>query len=511
MRGGLAAAWLAALAMGQERPPDEPLVRVTTRLVEVDVVVRSASGPVMGLTADDFTVLDKGKPQKIAVFAVRTPGSRSAPAHPLPQGTVSNRVNARGEEVAGLTVILIDRINTDPEDQIELRRQLLRYLRELGDSERVAVYSLYKTLRVVQDFTHDPDRLRRAVTGSVAESSVDLMTEDLTGDLPRTGDAISDGMMQAVAAEFRDRAIRNRVDVTAYALESIARHLAGLPGRKKLIWASSAFPAAYMEQRSRLGRTQIEQFNFADQIDKAARALNQANVAVYPIDPRNPIRGGFTAPGIDTMNLFANKTGGQAQYVLSDLAAAIHRAAHDDDVTYVLGFYPEYVKLDGSYHPLDVKVARRGVEVRHRQGYFASNSRPPDSKQRKASLNEAFLDPLESTAIGLTGSATPVAGKSGTHLLELLLNLNELHLEPEKGRWVALIAIATQFPVKKPPNGTLEEIKITLTEERLKEALRDGYSMKREFSAGGLVGNLRIVLQDRITGQAGSVTVAIGK
>jgi hypothetical protein len=40
--------------------------------------------------------------------------------------------------------------------------------------------------------------------------------------------------------------------------------------------------------------------------------------------------------------------------------------------TYVLGFRPEHLKTDGSYHALEVKVAAGDkVRVQSRSGYFA--------------------------------------------------------------------------------------------------------------------------------------------
>jgi hypothetical protein len=56
---------VAALVWAQE-----PLLRVDTCLVEVDVVVHSEGAPVAGLTKADFTVLDQGKLQSIAAFSV---------------------------------------------------------------------------------------------------------------------------------------------------------------------------------------------------------------------------------------------------------------------------------------------------------------------------------------------------------------------------------------------------------------------------------------------------------
>ena len=254
---------------------------------------------------------------------------------------------------------------------------------------------------------------KRVFSKGSAESSVDLTAELFTEDLPVTGDAMTDAMTQNAANELKDESMRRRVDLTVYAMELIAKHMEGLAGRKKLLWFTSSFPAEYSYQGSRNGSPQIEIREFSGKIDKAAKALNQANVAVYPVDPRNPYDGGFAAPGIDTMNLFAGKTGGRAFYVMNDLEPAIRTIVDDDQVTYMLGFYPADVKLDGSFHPISVKVARSGVDVRYRKGYFATDSKPPTEKQRSGALEEAFLNPLEATGIGLMGTCNPCRGKAG--------------------------------------------------------------------------------------------------
>ena len=61
-------------------------IRVSTRLVQVNVVVRDKNGPVAGLKVSDFTVLDNKKEQKIEVFSVLD--GRSLPPIVLPSRTV---------------------------------------------------------------------------------------------------------------------------------------------------------------------------------------------------------------------------------------------------------------------------------------------------------------------------------------------------------------------------------------------------------------------------------------
>src|SRR5512143_3756354 len=90
---------LAAMVLAQDTT-----LRVNTRLVEVDVVVHSKGAAVAGLNQDDFTVLDNGKPQKIAAFSIISSRTTGGGSIPLPPGAVSNRLNTRGQEPAGVTV-----------------------------------------------------------------------------------------------------------------------------------------------------------------------------------------------------------------------------------------------------------------------------------------------------------------------------------------------------------------------------------------------------------------------
>lgn len=87
---------------------EQPLVRVNTRLVEVDVAVRSHGAPVTGLKQNDFSVFDQGKAQKIATFSVTSTEDRPS-GIPMPKGAVSNRMDADGREPAAqLLSSLID-------------------------------------------------------------------------------------------------------------------------------------------------------------------------------------------------------------------------------------------------------------------------------------------------------------------------------------------------------------------------------------------------------------------
>jgi len=212
----------------QPAPPS--LIRTGTRLVEVEVVVRDKNGPVTGLTRDDFTLLDQGKAQQIAVFsgggpALGQPAAISVSL--LPPGAVSNRVRPSGQRGGGATVLLLDQLNTSIDNQGYSRGQLLKYLESVGSDEQIAIYLLGRSLSVVQDFTDNPETLKEAVRNFDPKSlyvaiwnteNMDSVDRDMYGDNPVY------------------RAIRNRI--TTEAIAKITQHLSGMPGRKSLVWLS---------------------------------------------------------------------------------------------------------------------------------------------------------------------------------------------------------------------------------------------------------------------------------
>jgi len=91
------------------------------------------------------------------------------------------------------------------------------------------------------------------------------------------------------------------------------------------------------------------------------------------------------------------------------------------------------------------------------------------------------------------------------------MDFEGLHLEHDQnGRWSAAIAVGTLFSPLESTKGTLETIRLSLTEDRLRAALRNGYILRRKIDVGDRTGNLRVVVEDAATGTIGSVSVAFG-
>src|SRR5580704_803312 len=101
--------WSAAKAQQTSAAP--PTFRVTSNLVFLDVTVLDKKGrPVVtGLTKDDFTIIENGKPQRIFSF--------DAPAE-----------GAKTEVNAPATILVLDLLNTPFKDSAFARYSISRYL-----------------------------------------------------------------------------------------------------------------------------------------------------------------------------------------------------------------------------------------------------------------------------------------------------------------------------------------------------------------------------------------------
>ncbi len=495
------------------------MIHVNTRLVEVDVVVRGKDGPVSGLTRQDFTLLDKGKPQEIAVFAFKSKSTSLSPA-PLPPGMVSNRLiepagsgDGRSEEASsGATVILVDRLNTLFEHQPYLIHRMLDVLGSLKSGSPIAVYILGRDLSVVYDFTGDPGRLIRAAA---------ILAKKPAPRDPQPGDEQTAKSIKAALEEPLNLEQVDRSLVTAQAMERIARHLGSVRGRKSLVWLSGSFP---LRNQRPVGGVDVER------IDGMARASNDGNMAIYPVDVkglsaavsfrRRPSAAPVGPPGADIMETLARETGGQAFYNSNDISGAIQQAMDDAEVTYTLGFYPSADALDGKYHPLQVRVAKldlekegaKGAEVRYRQGYIASEVSTGKRTEHgpSLSLDDIFDDPLDATAVGLAAIATPAPDKPGAFLVRVNVNIADIHLDrQDDGQWTGSFDLAIQVPGSNRPRAKTHRFAIHVKEDQLREVLAKGFSHQETIDTSGAEGPIRVVVQDRTTGAAGSVSVPL--
>jgi VWFA-related protein len=168
--------------------PPELVLKSTSRVVQLEVFVNDASGhPVHGLKKDDFAITDNGRPREIRIFSGEVDANDAAPLPELtalPPGVYSNRFGLDDARI--VTALAIDAVlrpeglqqepgrfaNRLPEGALKMALGQARgALNQMAPGEAMAIYAACPDLRVVQDFTSDPEQLRASLEGFTATFS----------------------------------------------------------------------------------------------------------------------------------------------------------------------------------------------------------------------------------------------------------------------------------------------------------------------------------------------------
>ncbi len=514
-------AFVAVGIRGQTPDPQPPTFRADTHLVQVTVVVTDSHlNPVKDLATGDFRVFEDGKEQTISLFSAEARSASSTAVDVIPGGgaMVSNQVPVSG----GVTVILFDRLNTIWGEQAQARRNIIKYLSQAPPTERIGFYVLDSShISIVHDFTTDTQSLLRALTRLQARESREVnITGEQAPTIPSSGplstavDAQLDAALARMDTMIKSEELKNRAESTLSAMEAIARHLAGIPGRKNLIWVSSAFPLSFDDG---FGARSMYR-----EVSIATRAIADADVSIYPIDARglmgssavvarNPIDSTLhnEMPSLDSMQMLAERTGGLVYTNTNDLGRALARAVDDARFTYTLGYYPANVKWDGHFRKISVKVRRDGVDVRHRSGYLALPAPPQTPETRQNALVRALASPLNAIALPLSVTLEPAP--DGELAATLHLSASSIRLSqtgPDTWEGAVDVAIAQALPGGALAKALDVTVPLRFTTAMRDRALREGLNLNRRIRANPDAHALRIAVRDPSTGAVGSVTIS---
>jgi len=404
---------LALFALTCALVAQTPTFTSNTNLVIVDVTIKDKAGkPIEGLNADDFTVFEDGKPQKVSVFEYQHLTLEPAPPAALslddqlklPEDPKTTLTSPKPGQIQfhdkRLLVFFFDFSSMGIPEQLRAQDASFDYLKKhitKDDLVSVLFFTGTGAPLVLTDFTGDRDVLETVLKGLPIGEDADL------AGLADTGDVNSQDTGAAFVADETEFNIFN-TDQKLAAIEQAAKMLASFPEKKALVYFSSGVSKTGIENQA--------------QLEASINAAVKANLAIYPVDARglmaDPPGGDATkaasrGTGIfngsaynsqrsaindsqETLFTLAEETGGKAFLDSNDIEAGITQAQEGMGSYYLLGYYSANAAKDGKYRRISVKLNSKiaGAKLEHRQGYYADkvwgklNSQDKDQQLKEA-------------------------------------------------------------------------------------------------------------------------------
>jgi hypothetical protein len=239
-------------------------------------------------------------------------------------------------------------------------------------------------------------------------------------------------------------------------------------------------------------------FDFSAQLARAAKALNDADIAIYPVDYQG-LSGAFP----EVMMRLATATGGSVTYHTNDLKEAVNTAVTDGEVSYTLGFYVHDDYYESSLHDLKVKVDRKGVDLHYREGYY-SNPKPLTAKERQAVVGELLGSEVNSSQIGIVAWKEPDPAKPGSFNITISVDATRLELAQNGDLRTGKLSLTMRLESSKSTKVQSGAIPLSFSREQFQKVMDRGFVIRQTVQAKP-DDRLRIIVQDQSTGLVGAV------
>ncbi len=435
---------------------------VNVSVVNVDVYVTDKKGNrVNGLSRDDFEIYEDRRPVAITNFYAMengralTPQPASEPAGPAPgvpplPGEDLNKVQTPEDQRLRL-VVYIDNFNIRPFNRNRVMRELRAFLNQkLGREDQVMLVTYDRSLNVRRSFTSDPHLVASALLELEKVSGHAVHHDSDRREALRSIESSESVNEASMYARSYSQSVFNDLSFSIDSLKNTVDSLAGLPGRKAVLYVSDglqmiagqdiwyAVQGKYGNQST--GLTEQFQFDASRRFEELAAQANANRITFYTIDAAGlrtyssisaetqtagqPGQGIFV-DSVQISNLqsplqmMAEKTGGVAVINANIVMPQLEKIASDFNSYYSLGYTPTHYG-DGRYHRIEVKVKRKGLQVRHREGY---RDKSTETRMSDGTL-AALRFPFENNPLGVNVELErPTRRSDGFYLQPVLVKI----------------------------------------------------------------------------------------
>ena len=514
---------------------DDDVVKITTNLVQVDVLVTKDGKVVPNLTADDFEIYEDGKKQAITSFAYISNIPDANPTSPAAtakekRSEIAPAPRLKRDDPRRTVALVVDDLGTSAESMHQVRRQLRKFIaEELQPHDLVAVMRTSGELGALQQFTNDKRLLDRAVE----RLRWNMCSRAGVSVIPR---------FNADASRFDDPELNcggNSYMKTFKALRFILDAMGQLPGRKSMVLLSDSLPVE--DQEIEFESDALNAFpntrNFQFLLQKLAEKAIRASVVIYSVDTQGLQPIGITAADNvrltrQTMNsqinsilsnrsnlLLRRREGGQmiarqtgGFQVRNSNSFDLPRILQENNGYYLIGYRPTNETFNRRFHHIKAKVKQSGMTLRTRFGFFGVSEDeviPAGQLINPKSTNLALMSPFGAQDIEVNLISFFTNDKVSGSMVRSFVYIDPrgLTFETVDGRRQASFEL---HGVIFGDNGVVVEqltrgATISLTEPDYEQALRNGMALKLDMPVkrpGAY--QVRIATRDRTTAKIGS-------
>ena len=501
--------------------------RVEIDFVEADAyVVDAQNNPVKDLTADDFEVIEDGKPQKVTSFSLVNIPIERAERPLFATQPVEADVQTNEHLEGRIYLIVLDDLHTEFTRTPRVKAAMRRFFeRSFGTNDLAAVVFTGRSSGS-QDFTNNPRLLMSAVDKFVGRKLPSATIERLQN--VRTNPATG-GLQPGDDSQMMERSFiaRNAMGT----VRKLAEFMANVRGRRKaLMLVGEGVDYDIHEAVGLAGSTASAVL--LDTHDAIASAT-RGNVSIYAIDPRGLTTGdeelitvSSTMPeqgaGLnslqnelrlsqDSLRVLAANTGGFAAVNQNDFNSAFDRIVQENSQYYLLGYYSNNSRRDGRYRKIQIRVTRPGLRVvRARNGYYEPRGRRPADPKPAANpvLAAALASPLPVAGLPLKVFAGAYKGEAPNAAVAVVLELDASKLDFVEANGTfneALEFVSAATDSKgKVFGGERQTANLTLKPDTYARAKERGFRVLTQMNLPPGHYQLRLAAGNR-NGKAGSV------